>query len=117
MVDRSEEKDNSMVCLVSVSESVEIPASCQMRLTATVSGGRSWPASENGIVEPLAKLMNEYGLLVACSLSHVISGHIMIQVLNPSPAPVMLSKNVSVGTVKRVQEFCCKVRSAALQVS
>ena len=97
LVDRSEEKDNLLVCLVSVSESVEIPASCQMRLTATVSGGRSWPASENGIVEPLAKFMNEYGLLVACSLSPVISGHITIQVLNPSPAPVMVSKNVSVG--------------------
>ena len=59
--------------------------------------------------------MKEYGLLVACSLSPVISGRIMIQVLNPSPAPVMVSKNGSIGTVKPIQEFCCKVCSAGLQ--
>ena len=62
MVDRSKEKDNSLVCFVSTSESVEIPASCQMRLAATISG-QSWPVSEIGIVEPLAKFMNEYGPL------------------------------------------------------
>ena len=59
--------------------------------------------------------MNEYGLVVARSISPVISGHIMIQVLNPSPAPVMVSKNVNIGTVEPVQEYCCKVSSAGLQ--
>ena len=34
--DRNEEKDNSLVCFVSTSESVEIPASRQLCLTATV---------------------------------------------------------------------------------
>ena len=43
------------------------------------------------------------------------SGRTVFQVLNPSPAPVMVSKNVSVGTVKPVQDFCCKVRSTGLQ--
>ena len=114
MVDRSEKMDNSLVCFVSTSESVEIPASCQMRLTATVSG-QSWPVSEIGIVEPLAKFMNEYGLVVARCISPVILGRIMIQVLNPSPAPVVVSKKVNVGTVEPVQEYCCKVTSAGLQ--
>ena len=111
MVDRSKKMDNSFVCFVSTSESVEIPASCQMCLAATVSG-QSWPVSEIGI---LAKFMNEYGLVVACSISPVISGRIMIQVLNPSPAPVMISKKVNVGTVEPVQEYCCKVSSVGLQ--
>ena len=43
----------------------------------------------------------------------MISGHIMIQVLNSSPAPV--NKNVIIGTVKPVQAFCCKVPSTGLQ--
>ncbi|KAL5479705.1 hypothetical protein EMCRGX_G023265 [Ephydatia muelleri] len=42
--------------------------------------------------------MNEYGL-----------------VLNPSAAPVVISKKVNVGTVEPVQEYCCKVSSAGLQ--
>ena len=106
--------DNSLVCFVSTSKSVEIPASCQMRLTATVSG-QSWPVSEIGIVEPVAKFMNEYGLVVARCISPVISGCIMIQVLNPSPDPVVASKKVNVGTTEPVQEYCCKVNSAGLQ--
>ena len=111
LVNRSEEKDNSLVCFVSVSESIEIPASCQVCLTATVSGGRSCMAWSNQ-----AKFMNEYGLVVAHSLSPVISGRIMIQVLNPHlQPPVMVSKNVSIGTVKPVQDVCCKVYSAGLQ--
>ena len=113
MVDRSKKMDKSLVCFVSTSESVEIPASCQMRLAATVSG-QSWPVTEIGIVEPLAKIMNEYGLVVARCISPVISGR-MIQVLNPSPAPVVVSKKVNVGTVEPVQEYCCKVTSAGLQ--
>ena len=35
-VDRNEEIDSSLVCFVFTSESVEISASCQMCLTATV---------------------------------------------------------------------------------
>ena len=114
MVDRSKKMDNSFVCFVSTSESVEIPASCHMRLAATVSG-QSWPVSEIVIIEPLAKFMNEYGLVVARSISPVISGRIMIQVLNPSPAPVVISKKVNVRTVEPGQEYCCKVSSAGLQ--
>ena len=38
-----------------------------------------WPVSKIGIVEPLAKFMNDYGLVVALSISPVISGRIMIQ--------------------------------------
>ena len=39
----------------------------------------------------------------------------MIQVLIPSPAPVVINKKVNVGTVESVQEYCCKVSSAGLQ--
>ena len=82
-----------------------------MRLAATVSG-QTWSVSVIGIV---AKFMNEYGLVITHSISPVISGRIMIQVLNPSPALVVISKKVYVGTVKPVQEYCCKVSSAGLQ--
>ena len=72
--------------------------------------------SEISIVEPLAKFMNEYALVVARSITLVISGCIMIQVLNPSPAPVVVSKKVKVGTVESVhQEYCCKMSSAGPQ--
>ena len=77
--------------------------------------GQPWPVSEIGIVELLAKFMNEYGLVVARSISPVVSGRIMIQVLNPSPAQVVINKKVNVGTVEPVQEYCCKVSSAGLQ--
>ena len=39
----------------------------------------------------------------------------MIQVLNPSPALVVVSKNVNVGTAEPVQEYCCKMNPAGLQ--
>ena len=39
----------------------------------------------------------------------------MIQVLNPSAAPVVINKKVNVETVEPVQEYCCKVSSAGLQ--
>eukprot|EP00731_Ephydatia_muelleri_P010050 Em0005g636a len=73
MVNRSKKMDNSLVCFVLTSESVEIPVSCQMRLAATVSG-QTWPVSEIGIV---AEFMNEYGLeqwsqyksIAACKVS------------------------------------------------
>ena len=76
IVDRSKKMDNSLVCLVSTSESVEIPASCLMHLVATISG-QSWPVSEIGTLE---KFMNEYGLVVARSISPVYSACIMTQV-------------------------------------
>ena len=42
MVDR---RDNSLVCFVSTSESVEIPASCQMHLAATLDSHGQFPRS------------------------------------------------------------------------
>ena len=39
----------------------------------------------------------------------------MIQVLNPSPAPVVVIKKGNLGTVEPVKEYCCKVSSAGLQ--
>eukprot|EP00731_Ephydatia_muelleri_P012999 Em0007g309a len=38
----------------------------------------------------------------------------MIQLLNPSAAPVVINKKVNVGTVEPVQEYCCKTMILAV---
>lgn len=56
------------------------------------------------ILEPEASFMERHGLLVAHSISCDDHENIMIQLLNPSSAPVTVKKNDNVGILKPFSE-------------
>ena len=57
------------------------------------------------LLEPLDTFMEDHGLLVARSLSQVSCNHLVVQVLNPGPAPVVVNKDVRVGVIKPVRSL------------
>ncbi|KAL5496638.1 hypothetical protein EMCRGX_G012962 [Ephydatia muelleri] len=65
------------------------------------------------LLEPLDTFMEDHGLLVARSLSQVSCNHLVVQVLNPGPAPVVVNKDVRVGVIKPVTEsdIVCSIES------
>ena len=72
-----------------------------MQLSASVEGRHLNLGQENdAILEPEAKFMECHGLLVAHSLARGDQQKVLIQLLNPSPAPVTVRKNEKVGTLR-----------------
>eukprot|EP00731_Ephydatia_muelleri_P008196 Em0004g534a len=65
------------------------------------------------LLEPLDTFMEDHGLLVARSLSQVSCNHLVVQVLNPGPAPVVVNKDVRVGVIKPVtdSDIVCSIES------
>ena len=110
------------VCFVSVSETVTVPACCQMYISASALDKKEAGAV---LLEPLDTFMEDHGLLVARSLSQVSCNHlvvqvlnpgpapVVVQVLNPGPAPVVVNKDVRVGVIKPVtdSDIVCSIES------
>ena len=66
------------VCFVSILETVTVPACCQMYIPASALDKREQGAV---LLEPLDTFMEDYGLLVAQSLSQVSCNHLIVQIL------------------------------------
>eukprot|EP00731_Ephydatia_muelleri_P037376 Em0453g3a len=98
------------VCFVSVLETVTVPACCQMYISASALDKKEAGAV---LLEPLDTFMEDHGLLVARSLSQVSCNHLVVQVLNPGPAPVVVNKDVRVGVIKPVtdSDIVCSIES------
>ena len=98
------------VCFVSVSETVTVPACCQMYISASALDKKEAGAV---LLEPLDTFMEDHGLLVARSLSQVSCNHLVVQVLNPGLAPVVVNKDVRVGVIKPVtdSDIVCSIES------
>ncbi|KAL5503556.1 hypothetical protein EMCRGX_G010521 [Ephydatia muelleri] len=98
------------VCFVSISETVTVPACCQMYISASALDKKEAGAV---LLEPLDTFMEDHGLLVARSLSQVSCNHLVVQVLNPGPAPVVVNKDVRVGMIKPVtdSDIVCSIES------
>ncbi|KAL5503537.1 hypothetical protein EMCRGX_G010502 [Ephydatia muelleri] len=98
------------VCFVSISETVTVPACCQMYISASALDKKEAGAV---LLEPLDTFMEDHGLLVARSLSQVSCNHLVVQVLNPGPAPVVVNKDVRVGVIKPVtdSDIVCSIES------
>ena len=69
---------------------------CQMYVSASALDKREAGAV---LLEPLDSFMENHGLLVARSLSQVSCNHLIVQILNPGPAPVFVKKDVRVGVI------------------
>ena len=98
------------VCFVSVLETVTVPACCQMYISASALDKKEAGAV---LLEPLDTFMEDHGLLVARSLSQVSCNHLVVQVLNPGPAPVVVNKDVRVSVIKPVtdSDIVCSIES------
>ena len=98
------------VCFVSISETVTVPACCQMYIPASALDKREAGAV---LLEPLDTFMEDHELLVARSLSQVSCNHLIVQILNPGPAPVVVNKDVRVGVIRPVtdSDIVCSIDS------
>ena len=93
--------DPSPLCHVAFTDTVIVPEYCQMQLSVLVKGCHKGLDQESDVLlEPEAKFMERHGLLVAHSLSCADQEQVLIQLLNPSAAPVTIKKNEKVGILK-----------------
>ena len=95
---------------VSISKTATVPACCQMYISASALDKREAGAA---LLEPLDTFIENHGLLVARSLSQVSCNHLIVQILNPGPAPVVFNKDVRVGMIKPVtdSDIVCSIES------
>ena len=83
---------SSYLCHVSFSTDAVIPCQCQFHLP--VSHSKQLRCS--GVLEPAVSLMEQQGLLIARSVCCMEEGSSIIRVLDPSPTPVAVYKNLKV---------------------
>ena len=111
--------DPSPLCHVAFTDTVIVPEYCQMQLSVLVKGCHKGLDQESDVLlEPEAKFMERHGLLVAHSLSCADQEQVLIQLLNPSAAPVTIKKNEKVGIlkplIKQSENVCVVSRQAKL---
>ena len=105
---------NAAVCHVAFAHTTVVPAQCQMQLSATVSRAKGTETDELGdaILEPEMSFIERHGLVVAHSLSRSVNSKTLVQVLNPSPAPVTIHRNERIGLLRSLADVCVDVCAA-----
>ena len=106
------------VCNVQLMEHVEVPGSSQMRILTACKGGL-FGIQGSVLLEPNAAFMERHGLMVARSVSCVGKGsnEVLVQLLNPSPFPVVLHKQEVVGTLCPLEEHSSMACSAGVDAN
>ena len=92
-----------MPCIIFSSDSYP----SMMQLSATVSTGME--PGRDAILEPEQEFIERHGLVVAHSLARNVDGRILVQLLNPSPAPVTVRKSEKVGLLQSLEDACTDV--------
>ena len=95
------------VCHVTFLETTVVPAYCQMQLPASAS--KEGSVTGDVILEPEVAFVEQHGLVVAHSLARNVEGKTVVQLLNPSPAPVTVQKSTRVGVLRPLTEACVDV--------
>ena len=82
-----------------------------IQLSAAVSEVKGTRINEIGDapLEPEMSFVERHGLVVAHSLSRNIDSKTIVQVMNPSPAPVTVYKNEKVGLSRPLADVCADV--------
>lgn len=108
------------VCIYNVQliEHVEVPGSSQMRILAACNGGL-FGIHDSVLLEPNVAFMERHGLMVARSVSCVSKGSnkVLVQLLNPSPFPMVLHMQEVIGTQYPLDEHSSMVCSAGVDVN
>jgi hypothetical protein len=96
-------KKETMACHVAISDTTTIPARYQVWLEAQLATPGKEMHECIGMVEPEPKFIHRHGLYVAHSLSINRNGFIVVQVLNPTLAPIVVHKSEKLGLFQPVQ--------------
>ena len=107
----TDNRTSASVCHVTFAQTTIVPAHSQMQLSAAVSGVKGTGTNEMGdaLLEPEMSFVERHGLVVAHSLSRSIDSKTIVQVMNPSPAPVTVYKNEKVGLLRPLADVCADV--------
>ena len=106
------------VCNVQLMEHVEVPGSSQMRILVACKGGL-FCIQGSVLLEPNAAFMKRHGMMVARSDSCVGKGsnEVLVQLLNPSPFPLVLHKQEVVGTLYPLEDHSSMACSLGLDAN
>ena len=94
---------SSKVFRISLAETVVVPGRHEIVLHAKVKGAGCGDGLL-GLVEPSPSFAKQHDLLLARVVAHPKNNTVPIRLVNPSPMPVTLYKNTSVGTLSELEE-------------
>lgn len=110
--DLSTRREMPSTCHVTLLESTTIPASSEIQLPVDLSG-------EEGVVmhpclavlDPSQEFSERHGVLIAHSLSYTGAEKTLMQIMNPSPAPVQVHRHEKIGRLLPLEdaEVVCTV--------
>ena len=95
--------ESSKVFRISLAETVVVPGRHEMILPAKFNGAVCGD-SVLGVVEPSPGFAERHDLLLARVLVRPKDGMVPVHVINPSPVPVTLYQNTSVGTFSQLED-------------
>ena len=94
---------SSKVCRISLAGTVVVPGHHEMILPAKFEGAVC-DNSVLGIVEPSPGFAERHDLLLARVLVQPKDDMVPVRVINPSPVPVALYQNTSIGTFSQLED-------------
>ena len=95
--------DVNKVFRISLAETVVVPGHREMVLHAKVKGAKCGDGVL-GLMEPSPSFAKQHNLLLAHVVAHLKDNTVPICLVNPSPTPVTLYKDTSVGTFCKLEE-------------
>ncbi|KAL5471615.1 hypothetical protein EMCRGX_G029750 [Ephydatia muelleri] len=98
--------DENRVCHVTVADTVQVPASCELHISSRVATNPREVLSGDVLFEPRKDFMESHGLAVAHAVMQTRNDLIVVQVLNPHRMPVVLRKGEKIGCLKPLQDVC-----------
>ena len=94
-------RELSKVLRISLAETVVVPGRHEMVLPATFKGAE---CGVLGLVEPFPGFAEQHDLLLARVVAQPKENMVPVRVVNPSPTPVTLYQNTSVGTFSQLED-------------
>lgn len=94
-------RELSKVFMLSLAETVVVPSRHEMLLPAKFKGAE---CGVLGLVEPFPGFAEQHDLLLARVVAHPKENMAPVRVVNPSPTPVTLYQNTSVGTFSQLED-------------
>ncbi|VDI22567.1 Hypothetical predicted protein [Mytilus galloprovincialis] len=88
---------------VHLAETVHIPAHCEMFVTGKIRG--HFPSTKDGCLEPLDRFRGGEHVIIPKSLTDTTKTNIVFSIMNPTPNPKILKKNIQVATVHPVEQI------------
>ncbi|KAL5517489.1 hypothetical protein EMCRGX_G003040 [Ephydatia muelleri] len=92
--------DENRVCHVTVADTVQVPASCELHISSRVATNPREVLSGDVLFEPRKDFMESHAVM------QTRNDLIVVQVLNPHRMPVELRKGEKIGCLKPLQDVC-----------